>query len=114
MNKNNLKNRIMKRVYAVWFSKKVAPALFLYVPFLLFVALREVAREFFVLKIVDNFLSAVHGSGFSGVVKFVLSATANTPVLPALIILSSLGLCGWLLLRLVKNFKQLRLTKSPA
>lgn len=109
MSKNDLKNRIMKRVYAIWFSKKVAPALFLYAPFLLFVALREVAREFFVLRILDNFLSALHGNGFSGASKFVFSALMNTPVLPALIILSSLGLCGWILLRLVKNFRQLRL-----
>lgn len=112
--KNDLKNRIMKRVHIIWFSKRIAPALFLYMPFLIFVALREVAREFFVLRILENFLSAVHGSGFSGATKFVFSALVNTPFLPALIILSALGLCGWILLRLAKNFKQLRLAKSLA
>ncbi len=111
---NDLKNRIMKRVYAIWFFKKIAPALFLYAPFLIFVALREAAREFFVLKILDNFLLVIHNSGFYGGARFVLSAIENVPVLPALIILSSLGLCGWLLIRLVKNFSRLRITKSWA
>lgn len=114
MGKNNLKNGVMKKVRIIWFSKKIAPALFLYTPFLIFVALRETAREFFVLKILDNFLSAVHGSGFSGGAKFVFSALVNTPILPALIIVSSLGLCGWILLRLMRNFRQVRLSRSAA
>lgn len=114
MGKNELKSRIMKRVQIIWFSKKIAPALFLYTPFLLFVAIREVAREFFVLRILDNFLYTMHAGGFSGMSRFVFSAILNIPVFPTLIILSCVGLSGWIILRLAKNFKQLRLAKSTA
>jgi hypothetical protein len=109
---NELTKRIMKRVYAIWFFKKIAPAAFLYMPFLLFVAFRETASEFFVVKIIDNFLLAVHNSGFWGATKFVLSAMLNTPVLPTLIILASLGMFVFILRRLMRNFRQLRLAKS--
>jgi len=101
----------MKRVYAIWFAKKVAPAVFLYMPFLIFVALRETANEFFVARIVDNFLLVIHSSGFVGVVNLTRSAIVNTSVLSALIILASLGVFVFLLRRLSKNFKQIRLAK---
>ena len=108
----NLKNKIMKRIYAIWFFKKIAPAVFLYMPFLLFVAIRETANEFFVVKIIDNFLLASHGSGFSGIFSFIYSAILNTSVLPTLIILVSMGVFVILFRRLIKNFKDIYLVKS--
>ncbi|MBU1091700.1 hypothetical protein KKA27_02470 [Patescibacteria group bacterium] len=108
---NELKNRIMKRVYAIWFARKIAPAVFLYMPFLLFVALRETANEFFVAKIVDNFLLVIHNSGFLGVVNLTRSAIINTSVLSMLIIIASLGAFVLLLRRLSRNFRQIRLAK---
>jgi len=108
---DKLKRKIMKRVYAIWFFKRVAPALFVYLPFLLFVALRETASEFFVARIVDNFLLAVN-AGFVATARFALSALSNTPVLPTLIILVSLGVFAVLLRKLARNFKQVHLAKS--
>lgn len=107
----DLKNRIMKRVYAIWFAKKIAPAVFLYIPFLVFIALRETANEFFVAKIVDNFLLAIHGSGFLGAFNLTRSAIFNASFLSVLVILVSLGVCVVLLKKLSKNFKEIRLAK---
>jgi len=108
---NKLKKRIMKRVYAIWFLRKIAPALFLYVPFLLFVALREISNEFFVTRIIDNFLVSVHNSGVVGVARFAFSALVNTPVLSALIIIASMGAFVVLLRRLARSFRQIHLAK---
>jgi len=109
---NNLKKRIMKRVYAIWFFKKIAPALFLYMPFLLFVALREVANEFFVVKIVNNFLMIIHKSGMGGVVGYIFSALANASVLSGLIIIVSLGVFVILLRKLAKTFRGFHLVRG--
>ncbi len=112
MKNNELKKRIMKRIYAIWFFKKVAPAVFLYMPFLLFVAMRETANEFFVMKIIDNFLLTAHSSGFLGVVNLMYSAILNTAILPSLIILVSLGVFTILFRRLIRNLKDISLVKS--
>lgn len=107
-----LTKRIMKRVYAIWFFKKIVPAVFLYLPFLLFVAVRETANEFFVVRIIDNFLLTLNHSGFFGVLNYLASAIANTPVLPSLIILVSLGVFALVLRRLTKSVKGVNLVKS--
>jgi len=106
---NQLKKRIMKRVYIIWFFRKIAPAVFLYMPFLAFVALRETAREFFVIKIIENFLRAVHESGLNGALNFVFSAFNETPVLPTVVIIASLALFVFILRKLFRNFKGIRL-----
>ena len=112
MEQNDLKKRIMKRVYGIWFARRVAPAVFLYMPFLLIVALRETANEFFVARIVDNMINAVHGSGFSGLVNFTSSAATNIPVIPMMIILGSVGLFAYILWKLARDFRQTGLVKS--
>jgi len=112
MGSNELKRRVMKRVYTIWFMRKVAPAMFLYLPFLLIVALRETANEFFVARIVDNMLNAIHGSGFMGFVGFTSSAITNVSMLPMMVIVGSMGLFVYLLRRLTRNFKEARPAKS--
>ena len=102
----------MKRVYTIWFVRKVAPAMFLYLPFLLIIALRETANEFFVARIVDNMINAINGSGFTGLVGFSSSAIANIPVLPVMVIVGSTGLFVYLLKKLTGNFKEIKLVKS--
>ncbi|MFH1979239.1 MAG: hypothetical protein ABII97_02575 [Patescibacteria group bacterium] len=110
--RSELKKRIMKKVYAIWFVKRIAPALFLYMPFLLVVAFRETANEFFVAKVIDNFLLVLNSSGLMGVVHFVFSAISNTSILPALIILASLGVFAFVLRRLVRNVRGVQMAKS--
>ncbi|MDD5032868.1 MAG: hypothetical protein PHC85_02015 [Candidatus Pacebacteria bacterium] len=108
---SDLKEKIMRRVYAIWFFRKVAPAVFLYMPFLAAVAFRETAREFFVARIVDNFLQATHVSGFFGAINFVFAAIENTPVLPTLVIAVSLGFFVLLLRKLAYSIKDLSLER---
>ncbi len=109
---NKLKKRIMKRIYAIWFFKKIAPAIFLYMPFLLFIAMRETANEFFVMKVIDNFLIVAHNSGIFGIMNFIYSAVINTSVLPSFIILVSSGVFILLFRRLFKSLKDVRMVKS--
>jgi len=106
-----LKKRIMRRVYAIWFVKRVAPAVFIYMPFLLFVALKETAGEFFVSKILDNFLIVVHNHGLTGVFKFIISAFGNAPALPLFIILVSAGIFVYILRKTVGYIRNLAVAR---
>ena len=63
---HELKIKIMRRVYAIWFIKNVAPVLFLELPILLLIALHETAREFFVAKIFENTAVAFSQGGAFG------------------------------------------------
>lgn len=111
MANNELKRRIMRRVYGVWFLRKVAPVTFLYLPFLIIVALRETAKEFFIARIINNFLTAVHSGGAS-TVNYLFSALANMPVVSCLVILVSLMGFAALSYRLVQSVRTVRLVKS--
>lgn len=102
-----LKNKIMRRVCAIWFFRKIAPALFLQLPLFSLIALRELAREFWVAKIFDNFSWAFHG-GFMSVINFVFSAVANAPLVPVFIILFSLGLFAFIFGRTIKNLRSFK------
>ncbi len=110
---NNLKKRIMKRVYAIWFVKKIAPAIFIYTPFLGFIALRETANEFFITKIVENFVLALN-SGFAATMSYMASAVANIPAMPSLIILLSTGALVFVLKGLFISLKRMSLVKTAA
>ena|SRR3989344_3540274 len=103
MENNDFKKRIMRRVYAVWFLKQVAPVLLLQMPLFAFIAIREAAREFFVAKIADNFFTSFNNAGVSGVSGFALSALERTPFVPVLVIFSSICFLGFLGYRLFRN-----------
>lgn len=87
MMNNELKTRIMRRIYAIWFVRRGLPmvagsaASF-------YVALRVTAERFFVTQIVSNFVVATH-SGFLGISNFVVSALNS--VEPSLLILISMA-----------------------
>ena len=71
-----LKERIMRRVYAIWFVRRALPfgggALFGF-----FIAYRATAESFFVAKIVENFF-AVSSVNLWGTPHFVFTALLNT------------------------------------
>ncbi len=102
----------MRRIYAIWFVKRAAPVLLLEIPVLLVIALHETAREFFVAKIIENFLIVLNHSSIAGVLGFMVSAVQNAPFVPMLIILFSLGLCAFLSFRMARNFSAFKLVKS--
>ncbi len=89
-----LKNKIMRRVYAIWFARKAAPlalgsAVFLYI------ALAETARRFFVAKVISNFLEVSDSSIWSAP-RFIASALNH--VEPSILIVISLaGLISFIL-----------------
>lgn len=103
MKNNDFKKRVMRKVYAVWFLRQVAPILFLQMPLLAFIALRETARDFFVARIVENFFTSFSNAGVSGLVGFSFSAAQNASFAPVLIIFSSVCFLGFLGYRLFKN-----------
>lgn len=91
---NDLKKRIMKRVYGIWFVKRVIPtaggsALFMGI------ALKETAQRFFVAKIVSNFM-AVAGSNAWAIPNFI--ASALNKLSPSVLVLTAgAGLVGFAL-----------------
>lgn len=101
----------MKRVYAVWFAKKIAPVLLLEIPIFLVIALHEIAREFFVAKVIENFLLSANYGGLAGVWNFGVSAAQNAPFLPVLIIGFSLAFCAVLGYKIFRNFLNIELVK---
>ncbi|MDO8555237.1 MAG: hypothetical protein Q7R75_01575 [bacterium] len=103
MEHNDFKKRIMRRVYAVWFLRQIAPVLLLQMPLFVFIAIREAAREFFIAKIAENFFTSFGNAGVSGVIGFSFSAARNTPFVPVLVIFSSICFLGFLGHRLFKN-----------
>lgn len=87
MMNNELKTRIMRRIYAIWFVRRGLPmvagsaASF-------YLALRVTAERFFVAQIASNFIVAAH-SGFLGITSFIVSALNS--VEPSILILISMA-----------------------
>ncbi len=109
----NLQKRVMRRVYSIWFLKQVAPILILEMPVLLAVGLWEIARAFFVAKIVENFITSVHSGSVVTVVNFVGSALyrIGDHLVPITIAGISVGLFIILAYKVIRNFTQLALVR---
>lgn len=106
----NLTKRIMKRVYAIWFLRQVVPAI-VAAPLSLTAALWLTAKEFFVVKIFENFTVSLHSAGAYGALKFTGLALFNThhKALAVIGLLTGIGL--FLAYRLFRNFKELTLVR---
>ena len=91
---NDLKKRIMRRVYGIWFVKRVIPtaggsALFVGI------ALKETAQRFFVAQIASNFM-AVASSNAWAIPSFI--ASAMNKLEPSVLVLTAgAGLAGFAL-----------------
>ncbi len=110
-NNQNLTKRVMRRVYAVWFMRKMAPVA-VGMPLSSGFALWFTAKEFFVAKIIENLISSFHSqSGFFGVLNYVGSALSSAPLLPLAAIGFSAGLFLALAYKLVRNFSQVSLVR---
>lgn len=72
MSTTNLKERIMRRIYAIWFVRRALP-LSLGATFGIFVAYRATANSFFVERIVDNFFT-VAAENIAATPNFVFAA----------------------------------------
>lgn len=110
-NNKDLIKRIMRRVYAIWFVKRVTPVLFLEMPIFIVIALRETAREFFVARILENFLLSFHSGGILSGINFIKEAFFATNGLPLAVIGFSFGFFLVLAFRVFRNFRQLTLVR---
>ncbi len=103
-----LTRKVMRRVYAIWFLRQMAPIL-VAMPLSLGIVLWLTAKEFFVAKIVENFILTFHSGN---IFAFIGSAFySSTHILPLAIIgfLSILSLIlGY---KLVRNFMQMTLVR---
>lgn len=106
----NLTKRVMRRIYGIWFLKRVAPVMFLEMPLLAIIALSEAAREFFWVRIIENFSASLNG-GVTGALNFVGHALYSAPALPLAIIGFSAGLFTILAYKTFRNFKSLVLVE---
>ncbi|KKS96783.1 MAG: hypothetical protein UV75_C0002G0096 [Candidatus Giovannonibacteria bacterium GW2011_GWA1_43_15] len=106
---NDLKKRIMRRVYGIWFVKRVIPmaggsALFMGI------AMKETAGRFFVAKIFSNFME-VAGTNAWAIPNFIASAL-NKLEPSALVLTAGAGLVGFVLA--VKLLRSIRvMSQNP-
>ena len=106
---NDLKKRIMRRVYGIWFVKRVIPtaggsALFMGI------ALKETAGRFFVAQIFSNFME-VAGTNAWAIPNFIASAL-NKLEPSVLVLTAGAGLVGFALA--VKLLRSIRvMTQNP-
>ncbi len=109
----NLQKRVMRRVYGIWFLRQIGPILLLEMPVLLAVGLWEIARAFFVARIVENFITSVHSGSVVTIVNFVGSAIYQTSdhLVPVAIAGIAIGLFMVLAYKVVRNFTQLALVR---
>ncbi len=104
----NLTKRIMRRVYAIWFLRQMAPILVV-MPLSLGIALWLTAKEFFVAKIVENFILTFHSGN---IFAFVSSAFYNSAHLLPLAVIGFLSVLFLVLgYRLLRNFTQMTLVR---
>jgi hypothetical protein len=102
---NELKNRIMRRVYGIWFIRRVAPSL-VSMGALVFVGLRVMAQSFFVAKIAENFVN-VAGASLAGIPQFIASAL-NSAEPSALIVIAFSGIVSFVLaVKLLRSIRAL-------
>src|SRR3972149_3791191 len=89
---NELKTRIMRRIYAIWFVRRGLPMIAGSAASF-YIALRVAAERFFVAQIVSNFAVATR-SGFLGMSNFV-AAALNSVEPSVLILISLVFLVSW-------------------
>lgn len=98
----------MRRVYVIWFLRQAAPTL-VAAPSSLGVALWLTAKDFFVAKILENFILSFHSGN---IFAFVSSAFYNSSHLLPLIIIGILSVLFLILgYRLLRNFTKLTLVR---
>ena len=100
---NDLKKRIMRRIYAIWFIRQALPVL-AGSAVSLYIALKITADRFFIAEIVKNFENVVN-SNILGLPRYIASAL-NSAEPSALILMSLAGLIGFgLAIKLLRSVR---------
>lgn len=100
----------MRRVYGVWTLKQVAPAVVI-LPSSSGFAMWLTAKNFFVARVVENFITSSHNGGLFSASNFLASAFWHAPLM-----ILSIGFLGGLALyfayKLARNFNQASLVRN--
>ena len=94
------KNRILWRVYTIWFFRRIVP-LILFEIIVLVVALKLLANMVFVGKVIEN-AALASGSNYWAFFKYLLAAYFQTHPAVQIAIIVGLGLVALLLRDLVR------------
>jgi hypothetical protein len=102
---NKLKNRIMRRVYGIWFIKQAMPMLGASAIFIT-AALRMTADRFFVAQIWKNFEN-IASSDILGLPRYIASAM-NSAEPPLLVFISVAGIIGFaMIVKLLRSIRSI-------
>lgn len=107
LNTTQLKKQVMRRIYAIWFFRRVMPVAVIF-PFFILIAAREVSHEFFVARIFDNFTQAVTGAPSAplALLGFAEEGLRSAGMIALLVIGVSLALCVFACFNIVRNMRE--------
>src|SRR3989344_1412058 len=107
---NELKTRIMRRIYTIWFVRRGLPMIAGSAASF-YLVLRVTAERFFIAQIFSNFAVATH-SGFLGISKFIISAL-NSVEPSVLILISMAGIISFgLAVKLLRSIRAITYSKN--
>ena len=89
------KNRVLWKVYAIWFMRRIVPLIAVQIVFLL-IALRVFANKVFVGKVLENATGAAD-SNLWEFIKYIFTAFFGTHTLVQIAILLGLGISSLIL-----------------
>lgn len=110
--KNFLKNRILWRVYFVWFMRRIVPLIILQVLFFS-VALQIFAKNVFVKNVFRN-AAVISGFGYFALLKYMALSFLNTRPATQIVILIILGVTALLIrdfMRMVVTYHSMWIRK---
>lgn len=106
-NAAQLKKRIMRRVCAIWFFRRIVPGMFVF-PLFVFFAAYEISREFFVERIFENFTQAVSGAPSSPLALwgFAADGLRSASIIALFVISLSLAFGAFACFHIVRNMRE--------
>jgi len=99
--KEFIKNRILWRVYFIWFLRRMLPIVLLQITILV-VLVKIFARNVFISKVLENVV-IVSGSGYGEVFKFLLTAFVDAHLIVQTVIVIGLGVSALVIRDIVRT-----------
>src|SRR3989344_6838928 len=98
--KEFIKNRILWRVYFIWFLRRMLPIVLIQIAVLV-VLVKIFASNVFVSKVLENVVAA-SGFGYAEVFKFLLTAFVNAHIVVQAVIIIGLGVSALVIRDIVR------------
>ena len=96
-----LKNRILWKVYVLWFVRRIVPLMLLQVAVIV-VSLKLFGDNVFVSKVLQN-IGVVSGSGYWEVFKYLVAIFARTRLIVQAVVVLALGVVALLLRDVIRS-----------